>query len=316
MSKLFNNKKKKSSRAISRKRKNFDRFMKVLIFLSFVIVSIPLISIIYIVVTNGIGQLTPYFLTHTMKGNMGGFSPFGGILHALIGTILITAGAMLISIPIGVLTAVYLVEYARKNKLSAFINSMVDIMSGVPSIVAGLFGYSLFALLFGPKAVFGFSGSVALSVLMIPTIVRSTQEMLQLVPNELREASYGLGVSKFRTIWKVVLPTAFTGIITGILLSIARVIGETAPLLLTAGAIDSMNLNLFSGRMMSLPVYIYNEYTQGLAVCTNNVFGVDCLSDIRMQRAWAAALVLFGVIIVLNLVGTIVRRKIMKNRGK
>ncbi|MDR3127750.1 MAG: phosphate ABC transporter permease PstA [Bifidobacteriaceae bacterium] len=307
---------KPSSRVISRQRRQFDNFMKVLIFLSFIIVSIPLVSIIYIVVANGLTQITPYFLTHTMKGVMGGFSPFGGILHALVGTILITLGAMVISIPIGILTAIYLVEYAKGNKLSSIVNTLVDIMSGVPSIVAGLFAYSLFALFFGPTAVFGISGSLALSVLMIPTIIRSTQEMLNLVPNQLREASYGLGVSKFRTIIKVVLPTAFSGIVTGVLLSIARVIGETAPLLLTAGSIDSLNLNLFSGRMMSLPVYIYNEYSQGLAVCTNNIFGADCLSDIRMQRAWSAALVLFIFIIILNLVGTTIKKRILKKRGK
>ncbi|MDR3152117.1 MAG: phosphate ABC transporter permease PstA [Bifidobacteriaceae bacterium] len=305
-----------SFRSISRRRKNFDLFMKIVIFSCFILVSVPLISIIYIVIVKGFGQLTPYFLTHTMKGVMGGFWPFGGILHALLGTILITFGAMIISIPIGVATAIYLVEYSKKNKLSNAINIMVDIMSGVPSIVAGLFAYSLFALFLGPKAVFGFSGSAALAVLMIPTIVRSTQEMLNLVPNELREASFGLGVSKFRTIAKVVLPTAFSGIVTGILLSVARVIGETAPLLLTAGTIDSLNWNLFSGRMMSLPVYIYNEYSQGLAICSNNLLGADCLSDIRMQRAWSAALVLFGVIIILNLVGNIIRLKVLRKRGK
>ena len=138
-------------------------------------------------------------------------------------------------------------------------------MTGIPSIVAGLFAYALFALFFGPGIRMGFMGSIALAVLMIPVVVRSSEEMLRLVPNELREASYALGVPKWRTISKVVLPTSIAGITTGVMLSISRVIGETAPLLLTAGFTASMNYNLFEGRMQTLPVFTYTQYmNQGI----------------------------------------------------
>ena len=138
-------------------------------------------------------------------------------------------------------------------------------MTGIPSIVAGLFAYAVFALIFGPGVRMGIAGSVALAVLMIPVVVRSTEEMLRLVPNELREASYALGVPKWLTIVKVVLPTSIAGITTGVMLAISRVIGETAPLLLTAGFTDAMNYNLFSGRMQTLPVFTYSQYAyQGI----------------------------------------------------
>ena len=146
--------------------------------------------------------------------------------------------------------------------MAAAIRFLVDVMTGIPSIVAGLFAYALFVLLFGPGVHIGFGGSVALSLLMIPIVVRSAEEMLKLVPDDLREASYALGVPKWRTIVKVVLPTALAGIITGITLAIARVIGETAPLLIIAGSTDSVNFNLFHDQMTTLPVFIYYSYTQ------------------------------------------------------
>ena len=139
------------------------------------------------------------------------------------------------------------------------ITFLVDVMTGIPSIVAGLFAYALFVLFFGAGVRMGFGGSVALSLLMIPIVVRSTEEMLKLVPDDLREASYALGVPKWRTIVKVVLPTALGGIVTGVTLAIARVIGETAPLLIIAGPTDSTNFNLFNDRMMTLPVFIYYQ---------------------------------------------------------
>ena len=140
--------------------------------------------------------------------------------------------------PIGLLTAIYLVEYGAGSRLARWITFLVDVMTGIPSIVAGLFALALFVLIFGPGIRMGFGGSVALSLLMIPIVVRSTEEMLRLVPDDLREASYALGVPKWRTIVKVVLPTALGGIVTGVTLAIARVIGETAPLLIIAGATD------------------------------------------------------------------------------
>ena len=161
-------------------------------------------------------------------------------------------------------------------------------MTGIPSIVAGLFALALFVLFFGPAYRMGLGGSIALSLLMIPTVVRSSEEMFRLVPEDLREASYALGVPKWRTILKVVLPTAIGGVITGVVLAISRVIGETAPLLVVAGATDGVNFNLFDGRMTTLPVFIYSQYAQS--------------TPAGYERAWGGALVLIAIVMVLNLV--------------
>jgi len=161
--------------------------------------------------------------------------------------------------------------------------------------VAGLFAYALFVLFFGPGVRMGFGGAIALSLLMIPVVVRSSEEMLKLVPNELREASYALGVPKWRTILKVVLPTALAGIVTGVTLAIARVIGETAPLLIIAGMSDSVNFNLFNDRMATLPVFAYSAVSSP---------GVPPQPSI--DRAWGAALVLLMIVMVLNLVARII----------
>src|SRR3712207_4426635 len=178
-----------------------------------------------------------------------------------MGTLIVTALTTVISVPIGLLTAIYLVEYGR-GKLARGITFLVDVMTGIPSIVAGLFAFALFALFLGPGVRLGIMGAVALSVLMIPVVVRSSEEVLKLVPNELREASLALGVPKWRTIVKVVLPTAIAGLGTGVTLAIARVVGETAPLLITLGLTTGTNLNPFDGRMATLPVFAYYQLTQ------------------------------------------------------
>ena len=214
---------------------------------------------------------------------------------------------MLISIPVGVMCAVYLIEYAGKSRLATTIHLLVDVMSGIPSIVAGLFAYSMFALVVGPGTINGFEGSVALSLLMIPTVVKTTEEMLKIVPNDLREASLALGVTKQRTITKIVLRTALPGIVSGSILAIARVIGETAPLLMTAGYIVSTNMNLFSGEMTTLPVYVYQEYSKYRANCAADA-ATGCVTTIPMERAWSAALVLILLVLILNLIGRIVAR--------
>jgi phosphate transport system permease protein len=193
------------------------------------------------------------------------------------------------SIPVGVLTAIYLVEYGQ-GRLAGSITFLVDVMTGIPSIVAGLFAYALFAIFFGEGVRMGFAGAVALSLLMIPLVVRSSEEMLKLVPNELREASYALGVPKWRTIVKVVVPTALAGIVTGITIAVARIIGETAPLLIICGATDSTNFNPFNGRIMTLPVYIFSQYAHP---------GIP--PEFSVERAWGAALVLTVIVMVLNL---------------
>ena len=213
----------------------------------------------------------------------------GGALHAIIGTFMITLLAAAISIPVGIMTGIYLVEYGR-GPLARGVTFLVDVMTGIPSIVAGLFAFALFAFLVGPQYRSGFLGSVALTVLMIPTVVRATEEMLKLVPNELREASYALGVQKWRTITKVVLPTALAGIVTGVVLAVARVIGETAPLLLTAGFTTTVNWNPFEGRMTALPVFSYYQYvTPGFP------------PEPGFERSWTAALVLVIIVLGLNL---------------
>lgn len=305
------------------RRKAKNACMTVLIWASLCVALLPLLSVLWTVVSNGIGQLNWYFLTHNMKGVVGGLAPHGGIGHAMVGTLEITLLAMLLAIPVGILTAVWLVEYAEGTRPARIVDFLVDIMAGIPSIVAGLFAYSLFALLFGPGTVNGAIGSVALAVLMLPTVIRTTQEMLRAVPGDLREASYGLGVTKSRTILTVVLPTALPGIVSGAILAIARVIGETAPLLVTTGVMTGTNWNLFSGRMMTLPVYVYSEYSQGLAACpspgsaaggqvsdalTTAVRSAGCVPDIRSQRAWAAALVLMVLVLVLSLAGRLIVR--------
>jgi phosphate transport system permease protein len=206
------------------------------------------------------------------------------------------------SVPFGLFTAIYLVEYGN-GRLSRAITSMVDVMTGIPSIVAGLFAYALFVIWQGPGARSGFSGAVALTVLMTPVVIRSAEEMLRLVPNELREASYALGVPKWKTIVKVVLPTAIAGILTGVTLAIARVIGETAPLLVTAGLAQDTNLNPFSGRMTTLPVFAYYSYAQP---------GVP--PQTGLDRAWAAALTLIIVVAILFTAARILG-KILKPKG-
>ncbi len=255
---------------------------------------VPLVSLGITVVSNGMARIDAEFFNSSMRNITG---EGGGALHAMVGTLLITLAATIISVPLGLLTSIYLVEYGR-GKLAKTITFLVDVMTGIPSIVAGLFAYAAFALFLGPGVRMGIIGAVSLSVLMIPVVARSSEEMLRLVPNELREASYALGVAKWLTIMKVVLPTSIAGITTGIMLSISRVIGETAPLLITAGFTASMNYNLFSDRMQSLPVYVYTQFAnQG-----NPAFAF-------FERAWAAALVLILIVMALNLVARFVAFK-------
>ena len=295
------------SRSYNQVRKYKDLAMRILIYIAFLIALIPLVSVLWTCLADGYKRLTPYFLSHNMVGVIGGMYPYGGILHAIIGTVEITLGAMVISIPIGLMCAVYLVEYAQKGALAKTISLLVDVMSGIPSIVAGLFAFSLFTMAFGPDTINGFVGSVALSLLMIPTVVKTSEEMLKIVPNDLRECSYALGVTKQRTITKIVLRTALPGIVSGAILAIARVIGETAPLLMTAGYISSTNVNLFSGQMTTLPVYVFQEYSKLNANCPVNA-DASCVPTIPMERAWAAALVLIIIVLVLNLIGRLVAK--------
>jgi phosphate transport system permease protein len=275
------------------RRKGTDRTVTVLVYGAFLLAATPLVALVYAVLSEGLPGLSVDFFTQDMRGVIGAG---GGIAHAIVGTLLVTGLAALISIPIGLMTAIYLVEDGR-GRLARAVTFLVDVMTGIPSIVAGLFAYALFEVFYGPGIRKGAAGSVALSVLMIPVVVRSSEEMLKLVPNELREAAYALGVPRWRTIVKVVLPTAIAGIATGITLALARVIGETAPLLLACGLTTTMNTNLFDGRMTTLPVYAYYGFaTPGFP------------PEAGFQRAWSAALVLIAIVMALNLVARIISR--------
>ncbi|RNE63992.1 phosphate ABC transporter permease PstA [Cryobacterium tepidiphilum] len=275
------------------RRRAVDRLITSLVATAFIIALLPLVSLVWTVLQNGGARMiAPSFFTESMRNIIG---PGGGGLHALVGTLEITGMAALISVPIGLLTSIYLVEYGR-GALARSITFFVDVMMGIPSIVAGLFAYALFALLFqDPGIRSGFIGSIALSVLMIPVVVRSSEEILRLVPNELREASLALGVPKWLTVVKVVLPTSLAGLTTGVMLAVARVIGETAPLLIVAGFTASMNYNLFDGRMMTLPVFAYTQYANQ---------GPDPASF--LGRAWASALALIAIVMLLNLAGRVI----------
>ena len=282
-----------ASRIVEGRRRATDRLVTCVVVSAFGIAMVPLVSLVIEVVGRGAERLDGEFLTYSMTGIVG---EGGGVYHAIMGTLVITGLTTLISVPIGLMTAIYLVEYGS-GRLKRAITFLVDVMTGIPSIVAGLFAYALFAVFFGPGIRLGVAGAVALSVLMIPVVVRSAEEVLKLVPNELREAAYALGVPKWRTIVKVVIPTAVAGLGTGITLAIARVIGETAPLLVTVGIINGTNLNPFDGRMATLPVYAYYQLTQP---------GVP--PEFAIDRAWTAALILIILVMGLNVVARLISR--------
>ena len=287
-----------------------DRLMTSLVWTTFGVAVVPLVWLIWTVLDNGLPEINVDFLTFDMRNVIGNAQ--GGIYHAIIGTLLVTAAAAIISVPVGLFCAIYLVEYGKGTRLARWITFLVDVMTGIPSIVAGLFALALFVLIFGPQIRLGFGGSVALSLLMIPIVVRSTEEMLRLVPDDLREASYALGVPKWRTIVKVVLPTSLGGIITGVMLAIARVIGETAPLLVIAGKTDSANFNLFGERMTTLPVYIYYSFTQPGTVPFDAPPGTEAPG---IARAWGAALVLIAIVMALNLIARLIGRIFAVKKG-
>jgi phosphate transport system permease protein len=262
-----------------------DRVATALVWVAFLLAVVPLVSLVWSTISRGVKVLDFYFLTHSM-GLVADSEPGGGIYHAILGSLEQVGLATVIAAPIGVLTAIYLVEYGR-GKLAKAVTFFVDVMTGIPSIVAGLFILSIM-LMFDMEP-FGFAGSLALAILMMPVVVRSTEEMLKLVPNELREASLALGIPKWRTILKVVLPTSLGGITTGIMLAIARIAGETAPVLLLVWGNSLINPNPFEGAQQSLPLYIYQQYA--------NSAGAGAAYD----RAWAASLTLIAFVMILNL---------------
>ncbi|MGL5928975.1 MAG: phosphate ABC transporter permease PstA [Dermatophilaceae bacterium] len=286
-----------------------DQLVRGLVCGAFVVAVVPLLSLLWTVTSQGAStMLEPAFLSQSMNGVTGlqdqatqrnGAPLVGGAYHAILGTLIITGIATLVSVPVGLFTAIFLVEYQPTGKVSRTIRFLVDVMTGIPSIVAGLFAFALWAVLFGIGTKNGAAGAVALSVLMIPTVVRNSEEMLRIVPNELREASLALGVPKWRTIAKVVLPTAASGLASGVTLAISRVIGETAPLLVAVGYARGLNADPTSGPMNSLAVYAYYMFTNPLS---------PGFREPSLDRAWAAALLLVIIVVLLNLTARLVAR--------
>ncbi len=269
-----------------------DVTARIVMWAAFFLALVPLVWILWTVVSKGFHLLLEaQWWTNSQKG-ITSRREGGGAIHAIQGTLIIGLTTALISVPIGVMTAIYLVEYGR-GRFARAVSFMVDILTGVPSIVAGLFIYAVWVTTFGLQRV-GFAVCLSLVLLMIPVIVRSTEEMLKLVPNDLREASYALGVPKWKTVVRVVLPTALSGIVTGVLLGLARVMGETAPLLILAPYTKAIAVDLFGGLMATLPTMINQDRTEVLQPA--------------VDRTWAAALTLILLVLLLNLAGRLVAR--------
>jgi phosphate transport system permease protein len=276
----------------SRSREIKNVVATVMMWTAFLIAVIPLLWILWTVISKGANLLLDSHWWLNSQRGITNREVGGGAYHAIVGTVMEAVICALIAVPVAIFTAIYLVEYGR-GRFARVVSFMVDILTGIPSIVAALFIYALWVTTLGFDRV-GFAVSLALVLLMIPVVVRSTEEMLKLVPNELREASYALGVPKWKTITRIVLPTAFSGIITGILLGLARVMGETAPLLVLGPYSKSINTDIFSGFMAALPTMINQDRSEAL--------------DPAINRVWAAALTLIILVMVLNIAGRLIAR--------
>ena len=289
-----------------RGRKIKNSIATTLITLSFLIALIPLVWLLWTVVSRGLHAITRNTWFTSSQRNLTYTDPGGGAYHAILGTLEQVALCSVISVPIAILVAIYLVEYGQ-GRLAKAATFMVDILTGIPSIVAALFIYAVFITTFGGQRA-GWLVSLALVMLMIPVIVRTTEEMLKLVPNELREASYALGVPKWKTVLRIVVPTALSGITTGIVLGIARVAGETAPLLILVGYTNNINRNLFSNFQASLPGMINAQVTNlGSAYGLRGGKRVE-LHNYAVDRMWGAALTLIIIVMGLNLIARLIAR--------
>jgi phosphate transport system permease protein len=286
----------------------------VLITLSFLIALVPLVWVLWTVVGKGLSTVVHgSWWMSTMKG-VTYTDPGGGALAAIVGTLEQVGICTVLSVPIALLVAVYLVEYGAGKRFARVTTFMVDILTGVPSIVAALFIFTLLVQAFHTSS--GYLVSLALVILMVPVIVRTSEEMLRLVPSELREASYALGIPKWRTIVRVVIPTAFTGLITGVVLGVARVAGETAPLLILSGYSDSMNANPFTGGFQgALPTLIYDQF-RNAGQSTGTSYGFDAhgnrvsiaATNYAADRMWGAALTLILIVLLLNVIARLIGR--------
>jgi len=270
--------------SLSRRRRLTDVVARSLIWLSLAVAVVPLGLVTYYVIVKGVHVMSWEFLTERIPRQAQ--TAGGGIGPAIIGTVVVTSVAALIAIPLGVLGAIYLNEYGRQSLLARTIRTMADVMTGVPSIMMGLFIFIAFVLLVGEKS--GFAGSLALACLMLPVVIRTSEEMLRLVPDELRQASLALGARKWKTIVSVVLPAAISGITSGALLAIARAAGETAPILLVVGLVYRANWSLF-GENTALPVQIYRNAQEPF--------------ETAVDRAWGAALTLVAIVLFTTLIG-------------
>jgi phosphate transport system permease protein len=280
--------------AVSPARRRRDRTARGLITAGTVIALIPLVLVVYYLLSKGIGSWSWSFFSTDPTGNtFFKTSSIGGIKSAILGSIEIVALASAIAIPIGIGVAVWLVEYGRQSWFANLVRFFVDVLTGVPSIVFGLFIYIVLIVGTGSSYA-GYKGSLALSLLMLPVVIRSAEVILLLIPGALRESALALGAPRWRVIFSIVLPTALPGMVTGVLLAVARAAGETAPLLFTAAATRNTNFNL--GQFMnSLPVQIYNDVTSPTTAVVN--------------RAWGAALTLVVMILVLNLIARLISRR-------
>jgi phosphate transport system permease protein len=280
--------------AVSPARRRKDRIARGAILTGTIIALIPLVLIVYYLLSKGLGSWSVSFFTTDPTGNtFFKSSSIGGIKSAILGTIEIVALASAIAIPVGIGVAVWLVEYGKESRFAHIVRFFVDVLTGVPSIVFGLFIY--IALIVGTGSSYaGYKGSFALALLMLPVVIRSTEVILQLIPGALRESALALGAPRWRVILRIVLPTALPGMVTGVLLAVARAAGETAPLLFTAAATLKTSFNL--GQFMnSLPVQIYSDVTSPTTAVVN--------------RAWGAALALVGMILLLNVIARLISRR-------
>jgi phosphate transport system permease protein len=284
-------------------RKFKNRLAGTLVTAALLIALVPLVWLLWTVISKGLHAVTRNGWFTSDTGTRTNLQGGGGAIHAIIGTLEEVAICAAISIPIALLVAVYLVEYGR-GWLAKATTFMVDILTGIPSIVAALFIYAVFFIHLGAQFA-GVYASIALVLLMIPVVVRTTEEMLKLVPNELREASYALGVPKWKTILRIVLPTAFTGITTGVVLGIARVAGETAPLLVLVKYTPHTNTDPFNGFQASLPLMIKDQVNN---LGASHSFTGQAVHNYAPDRMWGAALTLIAIVMILNLLARLVGR--------
>jgi phosphate transport system permease protein len=280
--------------AVSAGRRRKDRIARGSILAATGVALVPLALIVYYLLSKGLGSWSPSFFTTDPTGNtFFASSSIGGIKSAILGTIEIVALASALAVPLGLGVAVWLVEYGRGSRFAHTVRFFIDVLTGVPSIMFGLFVY--IALIVGTGTSYaGYKGSFALALLMLPVVTRSAEVVLLLVPGSLRESALALGAPRWKVIFRIVLPTALPGLVTGVLLAVARAAGETAPLLFTAGATLKTSYSL-NGFMNSLPMQIYTDVTSPTTSVVN--------------RAWGAALTLVVMILLLNLAARLLARR-------